>query len=109
MMIILFTLHTILNAIICCLQLNTSGMFGRYFWRWIISHRCSWITVYVYCCNAQSSLIVIMSPYVMLVLYQLPSCNLFTQHVIICMEKMPLVICGPRSFFYTEIQSIAIT
>jgi hypothetical protein len=21
---------------------------------WIISHRCSWITVYVFCCNAQS-------------------------------------------------------
>src|SRR6266699_3386237 len=102
MMIILFTLHTMLNVVISCLQLNTCGLFGRYFWRWIISHRCSWITVYVYCCNAQSNLIVILSTYVLLVLYQFPSYNLFTQHVI--MEKMPLVVCGRRSFFYTELQ-----
>jgi hypothetical protein len=27
---------------------------------WIISHRCSWITVYVLCCNAQVNLIVIL-------------------------------------------------
>ena len=25
---VLFTLHTLLNAIICCLQLNTQGLFG---------------------------------------------------------------------------------
>jgi hypothetical protein len=27
---------------------------------WIISHRCSWMVVYVFCCNAQSNLIVIL-------------------------------------------------
>jgi hypothetical protein len=51
---------------------------------WIFSHRCSWITVYVFCRNAQSE------PHsdprdlcTLSLLYQLPNCNLFTQHVII--------------------------
>jgi hypothetical protein len=50
----LFTLHTLLNAIICCLQLNTCGALGLIHHKWIISHRCSWTAVYVFCCNAQS-------------------------------------------------------
>jgi hypothetical protein len=53
---------------------------------WIISHRCSWITVYVLCCNAQMNLIVIFMTYTCIVMHslfcQLPNCNLFTQHVI---------------------------
>jgi hypothetical protein len=53
---------------------------------WIISHRCSWITVYVLCCNAQMNLIVIFMTCTCIVMhslfYQLPNCNLFTQHVI---------------------------
>jgi hypothetical protein len=49
-----FSLHTLLNAVICCSQLNTRGVFGRYPCEWIISHRCSWMAVYVFCCNAQS-------------------------------------------------------
>jgi hypothetical protein len=31
---------------------------------WIISHRCSWITVYVLCCNALVNLIVILMTFV---------------------------------------------
>jgi hypothetical protein len=31
---------------------------------WIISHRCSWITVYVLCCNVQVNLIVILVTFV---------------------------------------------
>jgi hypothetical protein len=50
----LFTLHTLLNAVICCLQLNTCGVLGLILREWIISHRCSWMAVYVSCCNAQS-------------------------------------------------------
>jgi hypothetical protein len=50
----LFTLHTFLNAVICCSQLNTCGVLGLIRHKWIISHRCSWMAVYVYCCNAQS-------------------------------------------------------
>jgi hypothetical protein len=50
----LFTLHTLLNAVICCSQLNTCGVLGLIHHKWIISHRCSWMAVYVSCCNAQS-------------------------------------------------------
>ena len=54
-------------------------------WRWIISHRCSCITVYVFCRNAQLNLLVIILSYICIVMRslfcQLPSCNLFTQHV----------------------------
>jgi hypothetical protein len=53
---------------------------------WIISHRCSWITVYVLCCNAQMNLIVIFMTCTCIVMHslccQLPNYNLFTQHVI---------------------------
>jgi hypothetical protein len=53
---------------------------------WIISHRCSWIMVYVLCCNAQINLIVIFMICTCIVMHslfcQLPNCNLFTQHVI---------------------------
>jgi hypothetical protein len=55
-------------------------------WRWIISHRCSWIMVYVLCCNAQMNLIVIFMTCTCIVMHslfcQLPNCNLFTQYVI---------------------------
>ena len=54
-------------------------------WRWIISRRCSWITVYVLCRDAQLNIIVVILLYICIVMrsifYQLPSCNLFTQHV----------------------------
>jgi hypothetical protein len=53
---------------------------------WIISHRCSWIMVYVLCCNAQMNLIVIFMTCTCIVMYslfcQFPNCNLFIQHVI---------------------------
>ena len=53
--------------------------------RWTDSHRCSWITVYVSCCNAQMNLIVDTMTCTSIVMHlsicQLPSCNLFTQHV----------------------------
>jgi hypothetical protein len=69
---------------------------------WIISHRCSWITVYVFCRNAQSQShsdhhdICTLSLF-----YQLPKCNLFSQHVVIyLMERHHLwtVDSGPISF-----------
>jgi hypothetical protein len=68
---------------------------------WIINHRCSWITVYVLCCNAQVNLIVIFMTCTFIVMHslfcQLPNCNLFTQHVIYLYGETPLVNCGPRS------------
>jgi hypothetical protein len=79
----LFTLHTLLNAIICCSQLNTYGVFRLIRHKWIISHRCSWMAVYVSCYNAHSKshsdplIICTLSLF-----YQLPNYNLFTQHVL---------------------------
>jgi hypothetical protein len=32
--------------------------------------------------------------------YQLPNCNLFTQHVLFYLGETPLVNCGPRSYFH---------
>ena len=53
--------------------------------RWTDSHRYSWITVYVSCCNAQMNFIVDTMTCTCIVILlstcQLPSCNLFTQHV----------------------------
>jgi hypothetical protein len=55
-------------------------------WGWITSHRCSGITVYVLCCNAQVNFTVIFMTCTCIVMHslfcQLPNCNLFTQHVI---------------------------
>jgi hypothetical protein len=68
---------------------------------WIISHRCSWITAYVLCCNAQVNLIVIFMTCTCIALHslfcQLPNYNLFTQHVIYLYGETPLVNYGPRS------------
>jgi hypothetical protein len=68
---------------------------------WIISHRCSWIMVYILCCNVQVNLIVILMTYTCIALYslfcQLPNCNLFTQHVIYLYGETPLVNYGPWS------------
>jgi hypothetical protein len=81
---------------------------------WIISHRCSWITVYVLCWNAQVNLIVIFMTCTCITLHslfcQLPNCNLFTQHVIYLYGEAPLVNCGPRSIllylYYFLLQSL---
>jgi hypothetical protein len=68
---------------------------------WIISHRYSWITVYVLCCNAQVNLIVIIMTCICIAMhslfFQLPNCNLFTRHVIYLYGETPLVNCGPWS------------
>jgi hypothetical protein len=60
-------------------------MFARTTFRgWTISHRCSWIMVYVFCHNAQSeSLSDPQDICTLYLLYQLPNYNLFTQHVVI--------------------------
>jgi hypothetical protein len=76
----LFTLRTLLNAIICCSQLNTQGVLRRFPASGFLV---IWITVYVFCRNAQSK------PHsdprdvcTLTLLYQLPNCNLFTQHAL---------------------------
>jgi hypothetical protein len=50
---------------------------------WIISHRCSWMAVYVSCCNAQSkSHSDPLDICTLSLFYQLLNCNFFTQHVV---------------------------
>jgi hypothetical protein len=57
--------------------------------------------VYVLCCNAQVNLIVIFMTCICIVMhslfFQLPNCNLFTQHIIYLYGETPLVNCVPRS------------
>jgi hypothetical protein len=80
---------------------------------WIISHRCSWIMVYVLCCNGQVNLIVIFMTCTCIAMhslfYQLPNCNLFIQHVIYLYEETPLVNCGPQSILLHILLSTAST
>jgi hypothetical protein len=95
----LFILHTLLNAIICCSQLNTCGVLRLIRHKWIISHRCSWMAVYVSYCNIRSKSY--SDPLIICTLslfYQLPNYNLFTQHVLFYGET-PLVNYGPWSYF----------
>jgi hypothetical protein len=55
-------------------------------WRWIISHRCSWITVYVSSCSAQMNLIVIFM-----------SCTCIVMHSLFV--NCPAIICSPNMLF----------
>src|SRR3954453_8055430 len=76
--------------------------------RWIVSHRCSWITVYVLCCNAR-----IKSHSNCVDMY---SCYSINCPDVICSLSMlylygetPVVNCGPQSFFlYINTSSTAI-
>jgi hypothetical protein len=38
---------------ICFVYITHCGVLGLIPHEWIISHRCSWMAVYVFCCNAQ--------------------------------------------------------
>jgi hypothetical protein len=96
----LFTLHTLLNAVIGCSQLNTCRVLGLICHKWIISLRCSWMMVYVSCCNAQSKSH--SDPRdISRFLYSI-NCP-----TVICLPSMcylsygetPLVNCGPQSYF----------
>ena len=72
-------------------------------WRWIISHKWSWITVYVYCCNAQSNLIGIMMSSICIVMLSQPvNCPavICSPNMLSILRRTPLVNCGPRSNLY---------
>ena len=111
---VLFTLCTILNAIVCCLQLNTErGADANLKVDYLGTDAC-WIAVCVLCRNAQMNLIVDTTAHTCmlyaLINCQLPSCNLFTQHVSYLIGETPLVNCGPRSILlhlkYNLLQSL---
>ena len=109
-----FTLRAVLNAIVCCLQLNTGrGADANPKVDFLGIDAC-WMAVYVFCRNALSKSH--SSHHDMYVhcyafsICQLPSCNLFTQHVIYLIGETPLVNCGPRSILlhlkYNLLQSL---
>ena len=111
---VLFTLRTVLNAIVCCLQLNTGrGADANPKVDFLGIDAC-WMAVYVLCRNALSK--THSSHHDMYVhcyafsICQLPNCNLFTQHVIYLIGETPLVNCGPRSILlhlkYNLLQSL---
>ena len=111
---VLFTLRTVLNAIVCCLQLNTGrGADANPKVDFLGIDAC-WIAVYVLCRNALSkSHSSHHDMYVhcyALSICQLPTCNLFTQHAIYLIGETPLVNCGPRSILlhlkYNLLQSL---
>ncbi len=111
---VLFTLRTVLNAIVCCLQLNTGrGADANQKVDFLGIDAC-WIAVYVLCRNALSkSHSSHHDMYVhcyALSICQLPNCNLFTQHAIYLIGETPLVNCGPRSILlhlkYNLLQSL---
>ena len=111
---VLFTLRTLLNAIVCCLQLNTGrGTDVNQKVDYLGTDACL-IAVCVPCRNAQMNLIVDTTTCTCILCTfqycQLPSCNLFTQHVSYLIGETPLVNCGPRSILlhlkYNLLQSL---
>lgn len=111
---VLFTLCTLLNAIVCCLQLNTGRGTDVNLKVDYLGIDACWIAVYVLCRNAQMNLIINTIAHTCmlyaLINCQLPSCNLFTQHVSYLIGEIPLVNCGPRSILlhlkYNLLQSL---
>ena len=88
---VLFTLCTILNVIVYCLQLNTGrGADANRKVDYLGTDAC-WMAVCVLCRNAQVNLIVIIMTCICIVMHslfcQLPSCNLFTHHVSILLWR----------------------
>ena len=98
--IVLFTLHALLNAIIRCLQLNTGRCRGCNPEGGLLVIDAVGLTVYVSCCNARISFHSVYS-------YDLSTRALFVNcPAVICLPSMwylygetPLVNCGPRSYF----------
>ena len=64
-------------------------------WGWIISHRCSWMAVYVFWRKARINLIVIL---VHSLFVNWPAVICSPSMLFIYFGETPLVNCGPRSF-----------
>ena len=112
--LVLFTLCTILNAIVYCLQFNTGrGADANLKVDYLGTDAC-WMAVCVLCRNAQVNLIVIIMTCICIVMHslfcQLPSCNLFTQHVSILLCRDTTSELWTRSILlhlkYNQLQSL---
>jgi hypothetical protein len=70
---------------------------------WIISHRCSWIMIYVLCCNAQMNLIVIFMTYTCILYFvNFPSVSCLPSMLYLYGET-PLLNYGPPVHSFTFI------
>ena len=83
---VLITLRTILNAIVCCLQLNTGGGSDDNLKVDFLGIDACWIAVYVLCRNAQLNLTILI---IICMCMVMPS--LFV--------NCPTVICSPNMLF----------
>ena len=76
-----FTLHTVLNAIVCCLQLNTGGCRGcNPEGRLLVIDAVGWRSMYLVVMPAYLFISLCSHHSKFMPVCQLPICNLFTQH-----------------------------
>ena len=104
--LVLFKLCTLLNAIVCCLQLNTGrGADANVKVDYLVTDAC-WIAVCVLCRNAQMNLIVVIMSCICIVMNYLfvncPAVICSPSMLFISYGETPLVNCGPRSILYTD-------
>jgi hypothetical protein len=98
----LFTLRTLLNAIICCSQLNTQGVLGRFPASGFLVIDAVGLRSMYFVVMPRVSLIVILVMYVRY-LYSIncPTVICLPSILYLSYGETPLVNCGPRSnFFY---------
>ena len=111
--ILLFTLHALLNAIICCSQLNTGrGADANLKVDYLDTDAC-WMAVCVLCRNAQVNLIVIIMTCMCIVMPSLfVNCPtvICSPNMLFLIGETPLVNYGPRSILlhlkYNLLQSL---
>jgi hypothetical protein len=96
----LFTLRTLLNAIICCSQLNTQGVLGQFpASGFLVIDAVGWRSMY-FVVMPRVSLIVILVMYVCY-LYSINCLTVIDLPSMLYLSygETPLVNCGPRSNF----------
>ena len=101
----LFTLHTLLIAIICCLQLNTFRRHGCYPEDvLVIDAACKRSMYFIVMPNKYyNELVLIIICIVMLLLFvNCPVVICSPNMLVIFYGETPLVNCGPRSILYTD-------
>ena len=97
---LLITLRTILNAIFCCLQLNTGRGSDNNLKVDFLGIDACWIAVYVLCRNAQLNLTLLIITCMCIVMPSLfVNCPtvICSPNMLFLMGETPLVNCGPRS------------
>ena len=102
--ILLFTLRTLLNAIICCLQLNTQSLLGWYSeGGLLVIDAVGWRSMY-HVVMPKTNIIVVIMSCTCIVMHSLfvncPAVICSPSMLFICYGETPLVNCGPRSFFF---------